>query len=99
MNHPVVLLEEAARELGEATAYYDRIDAGLGDSFVENIDRALDRIARGPRQAPIVFSTARIALVERFPFVIVCEFTHERVRVLAIQHAHRDPAKWQGRVP
>ncbi len=98
MTYPLTLVAEAEQELLEATRRYDEIRDGLGDEFLESVDAALNRILRGPRQAPVILRTARVALVERFPYIVVYEFAHERVRVLAIQHSHRDPAAWQTRV-
>ena len=98
MTYPLILVLEAELELLEAAKRHDEIREGLGDDFIENVDAALNRICRVPRQSPIVLGTARVALVERFPYIVVYEFAFERIRVLAIQHSHRDPEAWQKRV-
>lgn len=98
MNDPLYLITEAEQELFEAGDEYNAIREGLGDDFLEEVDTVLDRIRRGPRLFPIAMRTARVALVDRFPYIVVYAIANERIRVVAIQHARRDPASWQSRL-
>ncbi|WP_337241542.1 hypothetical protein, partial [Proteus faecis] len=78
----LILLPEAEQELLEAIQRYDDVREGLGDEFLGKVDLTLERIRRGPRQSPVAFRTARIALVDRFPYIVVYEFADERIRVV-----------------
>jgi hypothetical protein len=44
---------EATRELGEAVAYYEQLQQGLGKAFVKEIEAALALIKRWPKSCPV----------------------------------------------
>ncbi len=39
----------------------------------------------------------RVALVDRFPYVIVYRIDDDQITVVAVYHTRRDPRGWQGR--
>lgn len=61
------------------------------------IDEALLRILGNPRAFPIVYGSLRRAVVQRFPFAILYEPTHE-IHVTAVFHSRRDPKIWKSRI-
>jgi plasmid stabilization system protein ParE len=56
-----------------------------------------EAIERTPFQFPLVYKNVRRALTRRFPYQIFFVAEEERVVVLAVFHARRDPKIWQGR--
>ena len=97
MSRDIVVRSVAESELAEAFDWYEDRLAGLGADFLLSVDAALQAIARNPEQYPAVHKTIRRALTRRFPYEIFFVVEEERVVVLAIFHAKRDPKKWQNR--
>jgi len=97
MSVSVVFRRVARIEFDEATEWYERQQAGLGPRFVESVQRLLDRIAEQPDSFPVVHSTVREALVQRFPYCIYYGEKSDQILVLAVFHTARDPAIWQRR--
>ena len=97
MSRDIVVRSVAESELAEAFDWYEDRLAGLGADFLLSVDAALHTIARNPEQYPVVHKTIRRALTRRFPYEIFFVVEEERVVVLAIFHAKRDPKKWQDR--
>lgn len=65
--------------------------------FVSEIDRAVLRACETPQQFPIVLRDVRQVRVPRFPYSIFFRVKHDRLVVLAIFHARRDPLVWRER--
>jgi len=89
---------KAARlDFDEATSWYEAQRHGLGREFVSEIDRAVLRACESPQQFPIVLRDVRQVRVPRFPYSIFFRVKHDRLVVLAIFHARRDPLVWRER--
>jgi toxin ParE1/3/4 len=71
---------------------------GLGKRFVSAIDEALNRIERLPSIFPEVCPGVRRALVIGFPYKVIFREANNRIIVIAVYHASRDPAGWQERI-
>jgi plasmid stabilization system protein ParE len=97
MSLTVAFRKVAQREFDSATAWYENQRAGLGNEFVSEIQRVLDTITAHPDRYPVVFGTIREALVSRFPYAIYYRVKPERIVVVAVFHASRDPLIWQRR--
>lgn len=97
MSLPVVFLGEAEAEFAEAQAWYEERSPGPGQAFVTSVQAAVERIRRSPLSFPTVDGALRRALVRRFPFGIVSLADSERVVVVAVFHAARDPRAWRTR--
>lgn len=99
----IELHPEARAELRAAALWYEEQRPGLGDDFVAEVSRALDRIGETPAAFPIWPGTSaapvmiRRAVMDRFPYVIGFEVHAEHVLVLAIAHAKRRPLYWLAR--
>lgn len=97
MNLELIIRSVAEAELAEAFDWYEERVPGLGSDFLLSVDAALNVITRNPQQYPIVHKTIRRALTRRFPYEILFVIEHERIIVLAVFHAKRDPKNWQDR--
>jgi toxin ParE1/3/4 len=85
---------EATRELGEAVAYYEQLQQGLGKAFVKEIEAALALIKRWPKSCPVEFLHTRRLLVNRFPYKLLYRFENQQITILAVAHQHRAPLYW-----
>jgi toxin ParE1/3/4 len=93
----VRLHPEAEGEFRDAVIWYEHQRIGLGAEFSLCIDQAMERIRRNPEAYPKVYKSFRRIVVRRFPFALFYEFSSTEIRVLAIFHSRRDPARWKKR--
>jgi toxin ParE1/3/4 len=98
MSRAVVLRAEAKREFDEAFDWYEQRRAGLGRDFVACVEEAFDRIAKTPELFATVFRDVRRTGVHRFPYSVYFLVEGDKITVIAVFHAHRDPTVWQSRV-
>lgn len=93
------LVSEPRAELDiEATfQWYENELPGLGLEFLDELRSAYDRIVQGPLKYQDLRDGIRRALLRRFPYAVYFAVESDVVVVLAVLHAHRDPAEWQKR--
>jgi toxin ParE1/3/4 len=99
----LTILPAAQLEAADAAVWYDDQRAGLGDEFLEEVRRGLDRVRRerqffsradfysGPREI-------RRCALNRFPYVIVFECRPDETVVAAVSHTRRRPLYWLKRL-
>ena|SRR5215216_5273847 len=87
----VVFRRLAKREFDDAISWYEGRREGLGEEFSVAIERQLERIAESPNQFVRVRGKIRRSVLRRFPYSIYFIAEDDRVVVLAIFHAKRDP--------
>jgi plasmid stabilization system protein ParE len=92
MTRQVVFRPIAQHEFEEAVAWYEGERLGLGLEFIAAVDQKVALIARQPALFRQVRGPIRRAVVRRFPYTIHFVEEPERIVVLAVFHASRDPA-------
>ena len=97
MTLNVVFRPAARAEFDGAALWYEERQAGLGERFVAEIDRAIELAARYPERYPIQHEGIRCVRARRFPYSIFYMVESEQIVVLAVFHARRDPTIWQAR--
>jgi toxin ParE1/3/4 len=98
VNLPFSIHPAATRELQQAADYYELVRAGLGHAFLDEIERAFERIRQYPEAAPLVEGTVRKATVHhRFPYSVMYSVRPSGIRILAIAHQRRRPLYWRSR--
>ena len=96
------ILEEAERELREASLYYENRQQGLGTRFLERVQRTLLEIGGDPQRFPAyegkrVARRFRRARGPRFPYVVVFYSRDDEVVIVAVAHTSRRPGYWRNR--
>src|SRR5258706_5249082 len=89
---------EAEEELFQGAARYDADRPGLGDEFVEHVQRWFDVILGSPNTWPswpkspddLVPAVRRLVL-DRFPYIVGYQTFPDHVLVLTVAHAKREP--------
>jgi len=94
----ISFLETAQGELDGAIEYYNRERDGLGDEFLVEVVRALDRVAAFPQAWHVFSKRTRRCLVKRFPYGIVYQCSEDGILVVAVAHLHRKPDYWKHRL-
>lgn len=97
MTRPIRFDPAAQRELNEAAEFYDAEDAGLGDAFLDAVDRAFKQIRAFPESSPISLDSLRMKVLSAFPFSVIYWVTDDAIVVLAVAHHGRRPGYWRGR--
>lgn len=88
----------AEADIEEAWAWYARTAPELGEAWLQALDLAFAQIQRNPYAWQVVYKDAHRALVRKFPYAIIYRIRPERVVVLAVAHASRDPRRWKSRL-
>jgi plasmid stabilization system protein ParE len=87
----------AEPELNEAAVYYEKSSAGLGRSFLDDVERAIDQIKHYPESGYLLNQAIRRVLLRRFPYAVMYSVRRDEIKVLAIANLKRRPFYWRGR--
>ena len=91
-------LEIAQIELDEAIQFYNKEDSRLGDLFLTEILKSLERIAKFPQSWHPCSKRTRRCRTRRFPYGIIYQIRKEEILVVAIANLHRKPDYWRERI-
>lgn len=94
----VHFLKPAQSEVDDAVAWYDSQSPSLGIQFLDDIDRAIRRIAAYPLSSVEIEQGLRRCLLSRFPYGIIYGIDSETIIIIAIAHLHREPRYWIDRM-
>ena len=94
----LIVRPEAEAEIGDAYAWYESQQSGLGERFLEEMSRCISAIERQPLRFQKVHAESRRALLRRFPYAVFFVAAQDHVAVIAAMHMARDPASWQARI-
>lgn len=87
---PLAVLQEAAEDIEMARDFYDRVERGVGDYFVDCILEDIARLESLQGIHALHFGFHRM-LSERFPFGIYYRERSERTEVFAILDLRMEP--------
>jgi hypothetical protein len=87
----------ARLEMGESARYYEDECPGLGDEFLNAVQRAVGFLKEHPEGAPVVSGTLRRKLLDRFPYGLIYAVEGDGIFVLAVANLRRRPYYWKGR--
>ena len=90
-------LPAAREDLNKAAAFYEASVPGLGDAFLDDVERAIENIRKSPRIGAPIGRTFRRAVLRRFPFTVVYAERDAEIVIVAIAHDRRRPGYWRGR--
>ena len=93
----VTFNELATRELNDAAQYYERQQAALGTSFINEVERCTRDVVAFPQAGTIVRGTIRRRLCQRFPYALLYKVAGDEIRILAVMNLKRRPGYWVGR--
>ena len=63
-------LSPAEDEMTEAALFYESRSVGLGNDFLDDVQRAVDRLSEYPYSGELVDTSLRRTLLLRFPFIL-----------------------------
>ena len=91
----VFFLPRARREQYDAADFYERARPGLGREFLDDVQRAVDHLARMPEGGSRVHGRTRRLPLSRFPFWLLYRAYAERNVIAAVAHQRRRPGYWR----
>ena len=90
-------LPSSREELNEAAAFYEASVPGLGEAFLDDVERAIETVRESPGIGASMGRGFRKSILRRFPFTIVYARRDEEIVIVAIAHQRRRPGYWRGR--
>ena len=90
-------LPSAREELNEAAVFYDARVPGLGEAFLDDVERAIETIQRNPRIGAAVGPRFRRTFIGRFPFSNIYAAREGEIVIVAVAHQRKRPGYWRGR--
>ena len=90
-------LEMAQLELDQAVEYYNYESPGLGDAFVSEVIKTLNRIGTYPEAWHRLSSRTRRCRTRRFPYGIIYQVREDEILIIAVANLHRRPHYWRDR--
>jgi len=94
----VSFLPLAQQELDDAVAWYDEQVTGLGQEFLDELDRVVRRAVAFPMSCPAIEPGMRRCLLARFPYGLIYGVDGGTIVVTAVAHLHREPRYWADRM-
>lgn len=88
---------EARIEFFEAAEYYEEQVFGLGDDFIDEVEKVLDVIKQQPKSGTKVTDTERRFLISRFPYGIIYSVDDDLITIFAVMNLRRKPGYWKSR--
>lgn len=94
----VEFLPAAREELLAVAERYDAETPGLGEAFLTEVERAVERITAFPAHGSLYLADTRRVLLRRFPFSVVYVADANVALVIAVAHHSRRPGYWRKRL-
>jgi len=88
---------EARKEFFKAADYYEEQVVGLGDAFINEVEKVFDVIEKYPSSGNMITSTERRFLVSRFPFGIIYSVDDDLIKIFAVMDLRQEPGYWKSR--
>lgn len=89
---------DALEEYLEAIRFYADESAGLGEAFVDEVEKSIAQILSYPQIWPCLSESIRRCLLKRFPFGIYYTIEGHLITIYAIIHLSRHPDHWKHRI-
>lgn len=91
MEYNLVLQHEAVLDIQEAFEWYEKLESGLGNKLIMEIEICLEKITTHPLHYSYVNDIYRRIRLDRFPYLLIYEIEEGRVNITSLRHAKRKP--------
>jgi len=88
----------AQAELDDAIDYYNSKFSGLGNDFLFEVLKTLERIRIFPLAWHPFSENTRRCQISHFPYGVIYQILEEEILIVAIAHLHREPDYWKNRI-
>ncbi len=87
-------LTPARQELDDAVIWYNQQSPDLGLEFLDELDKAVHRIAAYPQACEEIEPGLRRCLLNRFPYGLIYGIDTNVIVIVTVAHLHRQPRYW-----
>lgn len=87
----------ASADAKAAYRWYEEQRLGLGEEFLAELRQAVDLAIAFPLACPRLHRNTRRMLLKRFPYGLYFRLSGDKLIVVAVYHASRDPEGWRSR--
>ena len=84
-------------DVAQSVEWYEPQRPGLGAAFLDELQAGFERIAEHPLLYQEVQDGVRRAMLHRSPYAVYLLVDAQAAHILAVLHAHCDPAAWSRR--
>jgi plasmid stabilization system protein ParE len=91
-------LSPAEEEMTEAALFYEIASTGRGSDFLDDVQRAVNRLLDYPHSGEPIDSDFRRKLLQRFPFSLIYAIEATSIVIIAVAHHGREAEYWRSRV-
>lgn len=88
---------EARKEFFKAADYYEEQVVGLGDAFINEVEKVFNVIEHYPSSGTTITPTERRFLVSRFPYGIIYSVEDDLIKIFAVMNLRQKPGYWKSR--
>src|SRR5271155_1810978 len=89
--------QAARKEMFDSSLYYSKQAPGLGERFLNEVEKSVLEITRSPHRHPMYFEDVRRCVMSQFPYGIYYRLQDVKIRILAVAHCSRHPDYWKHR--
>lgn len=93
MTWEIQLTDSAWEDVFHAVKWYDEQKHGLGDTFIELMDKTIKSISENPDAYKKVYRQVRQASLQKFPYVVLYKVEKSKVVVYSVFHTSQNPKK------
>lgn len=97
MAYNLIIKPLAELDIAESYQWYNGKQEGLGDEFLNELDRSLESITINPHQYQVRYKAIRMAKLRRFPICLHYLIREEAIFVQAVLSTYRSPKIWRKR--
>lgn len=92
MSRKLIVTKGAEADILDGYLSYEETQESLGRRFMDEIERAFDRIRPNPFLYQEVEKDIRRAVTHTFPYLVFYTFDDQSIQILAVIHGAQDPA-------
>ena len=85
-------------EVRDAYTWYESKSSGLGEAFMQELERAFSLIQALPDTWPVTEKDFRRYLLKRFPYGVIYKVKQDCILISAVMHLNRKPGYWSDRI-
>lgn len=94
----VEFLQEAEEEMINASIFYEDHTSGLGERFINDIERSAQLLNEQPLIGERIDKDLRRILLRHFPFSLIYSAEKGLILIIAVAHQRRRPSYWRERL-
>jgi plasmid stabilization system protein ParE len=99
MNYKVKIDPIARIDILESVLWYNKQQPDLGRYYYNSVQQTIKSIKANPNKYQLRYKTLRMALVNKFPFIVMflIDENKKQIAITAVLHTSRNPEIWNQR--